>query len=253
VETVGRCGSYRDSFYVSHTPRPFTALPLEVAACRASPPILTVNPGNYRWSWPDGSTTVSFATDTTLDFVVLQYSNHCGSWRDTTFLYWVSPEPYADIDTVLCQGEPFTLQLATNRFTRVNWSDGDTSTNRLFREPFVGSARIVTACGEHEVSIRLARERCDCELWLPSAFSPNGDGLNDSYVATPECEASLFELYIYDRWGRLVFETTNPAQGWDGTFGGQAMPEGQYAVKARYVGQYTRELKTPGTFLYLMR
>lgn len=253
VETVGRCGSYRDSFYVSHTPRPFTALPLEVTACRTSPPILTVNPGNYRWSWPDGSTAVSFATDTTLDFVVLQYSNHCGSWRDTTFLYWVSPEPYADIDTILCQGEPFTLQLTTNRFTRVNWSDGDTSTNRLFREPFVGSARIVTACGEEEVSIRLARERCDCELWLPSAFSPNGDGLNDSYVATPECEASLFELYIYDRWGRLVFETTNPNQGWDGTFGGQPLPEGQYAVKARYVGQYTRELKTPGTFLFLIR
>lgn len=253
VETVGRCGSYRDSFYVSHTPRPFTALPLEVAACRESPPILTLNPGNYRWNWPDGSTEVSFATDTTMDYVVLAYNNHCGSWRDTTFLYWVTPESYADIDTNLCQGEPFVLGLATNRFTQVFWSDGDTSTSRLFREPFAGSARIVTACGEQAINVRLARERCDCELWLPSAFSPNGDGLNDRYVATPECEAALFELFIYDRWGKLVFESTNPAQGWDGTFGGQPLSEGQYAVKARYVGAYSRELKTPGTFLYLIR
>jgi gliding motility-associated-like protein len=54
-------------------------------------------------------------------------------------------------------------------------------------------------------------------LFMPNAFSPNNDNENDVlYVRGKYIEE--MDLFIYDRWGEKVFESHNPADGWDGTF-----------------------------------
>ena len=58
---------------------------------------------------------------------------------------------------------------------------------------------------------------CGGQLWLPSIFSPNNDGLNDKLYVRGVETATTFLFIIYDRWGDAVFETTNPLEGWDGT------------------------------------
>ncbi|MCS6819017.1 MAG: gliding motility-associated C-terminal domain-containing protein, partial [Chitinophagales bacterium] len=71
-------------------------------------------------------------------------------------------------------------------------------------------------------------------VYLPNAFTPNGDGKNDILVVR---SLSITELYfaVYDRWGQLVFETRNPQQGWDGSYGGKPLDSGVfgYYLKAR--------------------
>jgi gliding motility-associated-like protein len=64
-------------------------------------------------------------------------------------------------------------------------------------------------------------------LAIPGAFTPNGDGLNDTFriLATSVRE---YHLGIYDRWGQQVFETTDIATGWDGTFKGAPSPTESY-------------------------
>lgn len=59
------------------------------------------------------------------------------------------------------------------------------------------------------------------EMYLPNAFSPNGDGENDEYHAYihPDCVVE-FKLTIYNRWGEKVFETENPVQSWNGEYRG---------------------------------
>jgi len=60
-----------------------------------------------------------------------------------------------------------------------------------------------------------------CNVFVPSAFSPNEDGRNDIlYVRSLNCITQM-HLQIFDRWGELVFETFNPETGWDGTFMGK--------------------------------
>ena len=57
-------------------------------------------------------------------------------------------------------------------------------------------------------------------LFIPNAFSPNSDGNNDIlYVRGPYIERMIFR--VFNRWGQLVFESTNPASGWDGVFNGK--------------------------------
>ncbi len=66
------------------------------------------------------------------------------------------------------------------------------------------------------------------ELYVPNAFSPNNDDLNDIFkvIAVGIIEFKYFR--IYNRWGQQVFETTDPNRGWDGTFQGKKQPNDVY-------------------------
>jgi gliding motility-associated-like protein len=64
-------------------------------------------------------------------------------------------------------------------------------------------------------------------LFIPDIFSPNDDGLNDILFVRGQ---GLLEMSfkVYDRWGEMVFESTDIGRGWDGQFRGEAMPSGSY-------------------------
>lgn len=72
--------------------------------------------------------------------------------------------------------------------------------------------------------------KCD-EAFLPKAFTPNGDGLNDSFgLSNPRIITSLISFEIWDRWGNRVFTTTKASDKWDGTYNGQTVQAGVYRV-----------------------
>jgi len=70
--------------------------------------------------------------------------------------------------------------------------------------------------------------------FVPSAFTPNGDGKNDEFkIANVRAGQKLLEFRVFDRWGQKVFETTDITKGWNGTYNGQAMDAGvfQYMIR----------------------
>ena len=67
-----------------------------------------------------------------------------------------------------------------------------------------------------------------CALMLPNAFSPNGDGLNDIFRVKYPFVVKAFSLVVYSRFGEKMFETSDMAKGWDGTFNGIKQPVGVY-------------------------
>ena len=75
----------------------------------------------------------------------------------------------------------------------------------------------------------------ESKLTMPNAFSPNGDGHNDVYKAKEYQSLVEFHAYIFNRWGQKLYDWTNPAEGWDGTYNGKAVKDGVYyvLVKAR--------------------
>ena len=64
-------------------------------------------------------------------------------------------------------------------------------------------------------------------IYVPNAFTPNGDGHNDVLYAESNVAYDV-DFKIYDRWGELVFETTNLSNGWDGTFNGKDVDPGVF-------------------------
>ena len=70
---------------------------------------------------------------------------------------------------------------------------------------------------------------------MPNAFTPNNDGLNDCFGVQNWGLISHFEFSIYNRWGQLVFYTTDPTNCWNGNFKVEAQNAGIYAymIKAK--------------------
>ena len=72
-------------------------------------------------------------------------------------------------------------------------------------------------------------------FYVPNAFSPDGDGLNDVFKVTCNSEnISSFRMYIYNRWGALVFESKEISLGWDGEYKGKPASQGVYVYKIEY-------------------
>ncbi len=93
---------------------------------------------------------------------------------------------------------------------------------------------------------------CFDGLFIPTAFSPNGDGINDVLNVLAGKDIVELEFAIYDRWGQLVFETKDPLKGWDGTFAGQDLNSGVFAYQVHAVFIDEEEIKKGGN-ITLMR
>ena len=149
-------------------------------------------------------------------------------------------------DTVVC-GNPMILRVHVPG-GNCSWQDGSTD-----------STYVVTLPGEYSVVVHY--DGCvnsdtvnigECPpsgpVWFPDAFTPNGDGLNDTFrpVGTG---IEKFSMQIFDRWGTMVFETSSPGTGWDGTFKGSLCPEETYVFKAAYKMTGGEEKQVTGTVI----
>jgi len=80
-------------------------------------------------------------------------------------------------------------------------------------------------------------------LYLPNAFTPDGDGINETFFVQGDAISNDdFSLMIFDRWGKIVFQTTDISISWDGYINNRKAPIGSYAWKVRAKDLYTNEL-----------
>jgi gliding motility-associated-like protein len=82
-------------------------------------------------------------------------------------------------------------------------------------------------------SVMLNTKPC-CELYLPSAFSPNGDGKNDLFRILNPGRHKLESLKVYNRYGQEVFTTSVETDGWNGSYNGVAQEIGTYQYMVKY-------------------
>lgn len=89
------------------------------------------------------------------------------------------------------------------------------------------------------------------DFLVPKAFSPNNDGHNDKLLFVIPGIEKLAYFRIFNRWGNLVFETTNINIAWDGTFRGVAQPSEVYSWFAEGVSNLGNKIQRNGQFLLL--
>ena len=70
---------------------------------------------------------------------------------------------------------------------------------------------------------------------MPNAFSPNHDNFNDVFKpVTQRTSLNPYSFSVYNRWGQQLFSTTNPSEGWDGTYQGKECEAGTYTYFVEY-------------------
>jgi gliding motility-associated-like protein len=152
---------------------------------------------------------------------------------------------FAGNDTAVVVGQPLRLHaedVNNSGFTKYQWSPADGLDNPLSQNP----ALAFTAVGEITYTITASTpEGCKgtgdisvkaysvADIFVPNAFTPNGDGHNDLLRAIPAGIREFRSFAVYSRWGQQIFQTANPGKGWDGTINGRPQVAGTYIWTAR--------------------
>jgi gliding motility-associated-like protein len=91
--------------------------------------------------------------------------------------------------------------------------------------------KAVNEWGCADTLIKVVQVEEDVLFFMPNTFTPNDDGRNDLFRPVTRGVKNL-GLKIFNRWGQLLYETTDPSAGWDGSYKGSACQEGVYVWKA---------------------
>jgi gliding motility-associated-like protein len=154
---------------------------------------------------------------------------------------WVEPLPvvYLGGDTVVEEGVEFYLDATylPDPDATYEWQDGSMQPTYLVREDGEYHVIVTTWCGFTTDTVNVRYGDFVCEVYVPNAFTPDGDGLNEEFRPHIDCELTSFELMIFDRWGKMVFNTYDFEQGWDGTIKGKPAEVGTYAWVVVYKAQ----------------
>jgi gliding motility-associated-like protein len=145
-------------------------------------------------------------------------------------------------DQTVCKGDK--VKLSVNGGVSYLWSTGE-KTQYIIVNPTSSVNYSVIASDENGnrktglISVTVS----NCEaLYVPNAFTPNGDGQSDIFKAYGNA-VSKFEIIIVSRSGQVVYTSKNINEGWDGNIKGNAAPMGVYV----YTIKYTNELKNEQT------
>lgn len=90
-----------------------------------------------------------------------------------------------------------------------------------------------------------------CISYIPSAISPNGDGVNDYFQLQYQCEPNLYSIRIYNERSELIFESTHIEQRWDGSIKGSPAPEGPYTWILSFHSAEGRQQTQRGQFMLI--
>jgi gliding motility-associated-like protein len=157
------------------------------------------------------------------------------------------PVEYAIID--------LPVNLEARQFgSTVLWSPGKYLDNpSSFTPAFKGSTdqlytiELKTASGCVTVDTQLVKTVSHADIYVPTAFTPNGDGLNEFLRPTLMGIKELKYFRIYNRWGQLLFDTRVDGRGWDGTYHGANLPTQVVVWIAEAIGVDGRILSKKGT------
>lgn len=168
---------------------------------------------------------------------------------DSLYAHW-EPElkaGFADNDTTLCQGDTMTLKMSGSNTTTYLWSDRSTDSSIIITKAGLYYVRASNGCNSIYASKNVAFRECHPTVYIPTAFTPNSDGLNDLFRVNVAGRVKSFSLVVYDRFGQRVFVSKDPAKGWDGTIKYKKQNTGLYVWMLQYTDGSGASFSQQGT------
>lgn len=219
-----------DTIVVSALPSASVNLGADISLCDVSAVLLDAGPGgNYLWN--TGDTTQTIAPGAAGVYWVMYDNGACVDY-DTVIISSAITEPVVlGEDVLLCEYN--FIQLDAGSGSNYLWSTGETT--QTITPLLAGTYFVTVGTGNCTSSdtVELVGTLGESVLYVPNTITPNGNGLNDVFYAYSSDITSL-HMRIFNRWGELIFETTDPNDGWDGTCNGSRVQEDTYVYVIEY-------------------
>jgi gliding motility-associated-like protein len=161
-----------------------------------------------------------------------------------------------------CHSEPVAFKsTSVGKITEYKWEFGDGLIGRRVGDSIIHTygppAGTKTYTVRHTVTDMFGCSQSveknitiyvNCHIDVPNAFTPNADMKNDLLYPLNAIKAEQLDFKVYNRWGQLIFQTSDWKKGWDGRYNGKLQPTGTYVWTLRYVHRDTKQLiSTKGT------
>lgn len=195
--------------------------------------------GFATYLWQDGSTSPTLVTSQPGTYW-LKVQDFCGrAAADTVIIHTYSkPSRFLPQETQLCTGA-ITLTPSVS-FNRYLWSTNDSTREIEVSAPGLYWLQVMdqNGCVTTETT-KVTKVNCVSRFHVPSAFTPNGDGKNDSFKPLFIGNVKKYSFAVYNRWGNQVFAATATGRGWNGMVNGMPADPGVYVWTCSY--QYPGE------------
>jgi gliding motility-associated-like protein len=231
------------TFSVNYTyiARPVVTLGPDQILCQGNVDVLNaLNPG-YSYQWSTGATSQTIQVTTSGQYFVDVYKGSCHGKDTVNFTFNPSPTATLPAEITFCKDKVPSVLISVGGASAsysYTWQPAGLGTNDNITVTQEGVYSVVVHLGNcasptlstHVVSI------CEPHIFVPSAFSPNGDGNNEIFQVYGE-SVEKYELRIFDRWGELIFVSTSINDSWDGKYRQKMVEEGVYIWKLEYSGK----------------
>ncbi len=137
-------------------------------------------------------------------------------------------------DTTICIGDSLLL-VSDDSNSSFIWNGNEEKRSQIVNDSAYVWVVGQNYCGTIRDSINVSVRDCECFMYVPTSFTPDGDDINEFFIPRFDCQLFDYQLTIYNRWGERIFETTDPTQGWDGTSeAGYPLAMGAYVFEMSY-------------------
>jgi gliding motility-associated-like protein len=195
--------------------------------------------------WQDGSTAPDYLVQKAGQYILSVDLNHCSASDTINVLQKAIPWFTLGTDSAICSGQELVLKPKLNTNALLLWQDGSTGPDLVVTHEGIYKLQATNECGSHSETIRITERNCN--VLMPNAFTPNGDGMNDVFRVKYPFPVSNFHFLVTNRWGQTVFETNNIHQGWDGTFKGEPPLAGIYVWVISFTDFNNKSQQLQGT------
>lgn len=251
TDSRGQSIVLKDSVLVQIIPRPnFSLSPLSSNICAGDSILLTASGGNkFQWNQtPDiqniYASSVWVKPPTSSIYKVIITENICGYADSLQSAIVIKSLPIIAIsksNDIDCSNSSATINASGG--ASYIWSPANGLSNASISNPTVQINQTTTYlakvtgtnnCIAYDSIIVFVSKRNQSSYFIPNSFTPNKDGLNDSFGIKDWGYTTKFSFSIYNRWGELIFFTSDPLKHWDGNFKGIPQDSGVfiYYIKA---------------------
>jgi gliding motility-associated-like protein len=269
--SLGPCPAI-DSVTITVLPAPVADAGKDTSICLGTSVQLSGSGGsNYSWTpttWLDdpniGNPVSMSPTRTVIYSLTVMDDNGCLSLNTSSVKITVQPGViYAGNDTSIAIGQPlqlFALDPSNNSLSQYIWTPSIYLNNPNTSTPIATFGQT----GVYSYTVNsIAQNGCESQgqivikvylapdIFIPNAFTPNGDGHNDILRVIPAGIKVFKYMAVFNRWGQKVFYTSNPGEGWDGTFNGTPQQGGTYIWTAEAIDFEGHTIQRKGSVILI--
>lgn len=226
-------------------------LGIDTLICDGKSLELIANDGNgvYQYRWQDGNSHSTYMVTSSGDYHV-EIKNEIGcTLRDSIHIDFDRiPEFSLGPDNYICPGQHLHLKPQLDPSWDLQWNDGSKDSLFTISQTGLYSLNASNGCGSSKDEL-VIREGL-CKVYVPSAFTPNGDGKNDQFQILGSENLSSMHLKIFNRWGEVVFETRDKNKGWNGMYLGAESSSAVFIYMLEYKENGSNQIQSmKGSFV----